>query len=294
MAILIDPPRWPAHDTLWSHLVSDASLAELHAFARRAGLPHRGFDHDHYDVPASHYDDLVALGALPVASTELVRRLVASGLRVRTGDKTPSRPAASTELRRRWALLFPDHRPLGEELLARWTEPTRHYHDVRHLVHCLNALDVLTDGRPPRPVVVAAWFHDAVYEGVPGADEEASARLAEERLPDLVGSAEAAEVARLVRLTAAHAPDPADVPGCLVSDADLSILAVGAGRYHVYLRDVRLDYAHLSDAEFAVGRRAVVEGLLATDPLFRTHRGRDLWEDAARANLRAELGEAAG
>ena len=30
MAILIDPPRWPAHGRLWSHLISDASLDELH------------------------------------------------------------------------------------------------------------------------------------------------------------------------------------------------------------------------------------------------------------------------
>ena len=106
MAILIDPPRWPAHDTLWAHLVSDASLAELHDFARRAGIPHRGFDHDHYDVPAGRHAALVALGAEPVASTELVRRLVASGLRVRTPDRTPTRAAALAEAGRRWDALF--------------------------------------------------------------------------------------------------------------------------------------------------------------------------------------------
>ncbi|MGB4917365.1 MAG: DUF4031 domain-containing protein, partial [Propionicimonas sp.] len=72
MAILIDPPRWPAHGTHFSHLVSDASLAELHEFATAAGIPHRAFDHDHYDVPARRYDDLVAHGAVPVRETELV------------------------------------------------------------------------------------------------------------------------------------------------------------------------------------------------------------------------------
>lgn len=290
MAILIDPPRWPAHGTIWAHLVSDASLAELHAFAARAGIPHRGFDHDHYDVPASRYDDLVALGAEPLASGDLVRRLVASGLRVRPGDRTPKRAAAVAELRRRWELLLPDHPGLAHDLLSRWSAPGRHYHDPRHLLQCLNALDVLTEGRPPRPAVLAAWFHDAVYDGVAGDDEEASARLAEQLLPDAVGAAEAAEVARLVRLTTLHDPDLADDAGCLLSDADLSILAVGEGRYHVYLRDVRLDYAHVPDQAFRAGRRAVVERLLATEPLFRTHRGFDLWEDAARANLTAELG----
>ena len=81
MAVLIDPPHWPAHGRLWSHLVSDTSLAELHAFAARVGLPRRGFDADHYDVPAERHAATVAAGALPVEGRELLRRLQASGLR---------------------------------------------------------------------------------------------------------------------------------------------------------------------------------------------------------------------
>jgi hypothetical protein len=81
MTVLIDPPRWPAHGRLWSHLVSDADLTELHAFAAANGIPERGFDHDHYDVPDERYAALVAAGAEPVESRELLARLVASGLR---------------------------------------------------------------------------------------------------------------------------------------------------------------------------------------------------------------------
>jgi hypothetical protein len=80
--ILIDQPIWPAHDMLWAHIVSDTSLDELHAFAAAAGIPRRAFDHDHYDVPASRWDDLVAQGAQPVGLREFVERLDASGLRV--------------------------------------------------------------------------------------------------------------------------------------------------------------------------------------------------------------------
>ncbi|MGV8877037.1 MAG: DUF4031 domain-containing protein [Rhodoglobus sp.] len=87
MTVLIDEAIWPAHNTLWAHIISDLSLEELHRFAERAGLPARSFDLDHYDVPAGRWHDLVALGAQPVGVREFVRRLEASGLRVAQRDR---------------------------------------------------------------------------------------------------------------------------------------------------------------------------------------------------------------
>lgn len=87
MTVLIDEPIWPAHNTVWAHIVSDTSLAELHEFAERAGIPRRGFDLDHYDVPARMWSELVSLGAEPVGVREFVRRLQASGLRVAQKDR---------------------------------------------------------------------------------------------------------------------------------------------------------------------------------------------------------------
>ncbi|MFD8281948.1 DUF4031 domain-containing protein [Streptomyces solisilvae] len=81
MAVLIDPPSWPGHGRLWSHLVSDVSFAELHAFAARIGAPRRGFDRDHYDLPSELYAKAVRAGAEEVGSKELLRRLKAGGLR---------------------------------------------------------------------------------------------------------------------------------------------------------------------------------------------------------------------
>lgn len=283
--ILVDPPRWPAHGTLFSHLVSDSSLEELHATAAAVGLSPRAFDHDHYDLPQRLYEVAVAAGAVPVAADELVRRLIASGLRVRTPDRTPTRATARKELPERWARLGIRSEVYGE-VVGRWSEPHRHYHDVRHLLVTLRALDVI-EVTPPRPVQLAAWFHDAVYEGVAGADEERSAELARSLLEGLP-RAEVDEVVRLVRLTATHDPEPGDTAGAVLSDADLSILGAPQGRYDVYVRDVRLDYDHVPDAAWALGRTAVLDGLLALDPLFRTDTGRALWEGAARNNLTRE------
>jgi hypothetical protein len=81
--LYVDPPVWPGRGRLWSHLVSDVSYAELHAFAELLGAPRRGFDADHYDLPAERYRHAVWLGAVPVPSRELLGRLVAAGLRRR-------------------------------------------------------------------------------------------------------------------------------------------------------------------------------------------------------------------
>lgn len=79
--ILIDPPAVARWDRLWSHLASDSSYDEAHAFAERHGIPSRGWDRDHYDVPEEWYDAMVEAGAVPVTSRQLVAALRAAGLR---------------------------------------------------------------------------------------------------------------------------------------------------------------------------------------------------------------------
>ncbi|MGH9137954.1 MAG: DUF4031 domain-containing protein [Acidimicrobiales bacterium] len=91
MAVLIDEPRWWWRGRRWCHLVSDDSLEELHEFAIAAGIPRRGFQGDHYDVPEEFRYDLVAAGAVEVESRELVRRLRASGLRLSPAQRRARR-----------------------------------------------------------------------------------------------------------------------------------------------------------------------------------------------------------
>ena len=288
MAIYLDPPLWPAHGTHFSHLVSDASLEELHAFAAAAGIPERAFDGDHYDVPERRFDDLVSAGAVPVEARVLVRKLIASGLRIPARQRNKS---LKVPLLNRWNTIMAGHDALFLDLLDRWSEPHRHYHGCTHLLSVLEALDLLTEpAGPPRTVLLAAWFHDAVYRGAAGQDEEESARLAEDRLTHAgLPEQEVDEVARLVRLTSDHRPDPGDTDGTLLCDADLSILGGGPEEYARYVAAVRKDYAHIGDADFAAGRAAVVRHLLNLDPLFHHPRARDLWQDAAHRNLEGEL-----
>jgi hypothetical protein len=82
MALLVDEPLWWRRGQRWCHLVSDESMDELHAFAARIGIPRRGFHGDHYDIPEDHRPEVVAAGAVPVSSRELLRRLRVAGLRL--------------------------------------------------------------------------------------------------------------------------------------------------------------------------------------------------------------------
>ena len=289
MAVYIDPARWPAHGTVFSHLVSDSSLDELHEMARRIGVSPRAFDGDHYDVAVAYYDKAVAEGAIEVDGKELARRLVQSGLRIPAARRSKR---AEYALRSRWDSgigIGPELRGLRAELLERWGEPHRRYHDRTHLLAVLRALDLLTDDAPPRPVVLAAWFHDAVYDGRPGADEEASAELAERLLPEAgFQASEVAEVARLVRLTASHRPRPDDDAGQLLCDADLAVLGGAPAVYADYVRRVSEEYASVPRPDFVRGRLQILEQLSAAE-LYRTPKGQQLWAKQAAENLAVEI-----
>ena len=188
----------------------------------------------------------------------------------------------------------PDVVAAGQDLLARWDEPHRRYHDRRHLAEVLAALRELSPGARPVEVVCAAWLHDAVHDGRDD-DEERSAVLATTVLPPLgVAPQVVDEVARLVRLTLTHDPAPDDVPGALLSDADLAVLGSSPERYAGYAADVREEYAHVGDDAFRAGRTAVLRTLLDRPRLYVTSEGHARWDAAARRNLADEINRLVG
>ncbi|MBB3726884.1 HD domain-containing protein [Nonomuraea dietziae] len=183
---------------------------------------------------------------------------------------------------------------VGAELVARWSEPHRRYHTLDHLRAVLAAIEPLAPVADDADAVrLAAWFHDAIYDGRPAWDEERSAQLAQALLPRCgVAEGRVAEVARLVRLTVIHDPgyDPAgagDANGAVLCDADLAVLA--GEHYDAYARAVREEYRHVPDELFRAGRAQVLRRLLDAPRLYRTARAHDLWEARARANVSAEL-----
>lgn len=190
-------------------------------------------------------------------------------------------------LRQRWESLLPGRAQLGAELMARWSEPHRHYHDLGHLSDTLAALDLL--GPASRSEEIALWFHDAVHTSSPGHDEQLSAALAGQALPAVgMEAAEVAEVVRLVLVTIDHSPAPGDAAGARVSDADLAILGSEPTRYRASVQALRAEAAGMDEATWRASRRAALAAFAVTRPLFHTPLGNSWWEGPARANLAGE------
>lgn len=202
------------------------------------------------------------------------------------------------DLLRPWTRLLgdgADARRAGLDVLARYAESHRRYHDGRHLAELLAALDGLSGGSAPPIVVLAAYWHDAVYDPRAGDSEQRSAELAAAVLPGLgVAPSSTAEVVRLVLLTAAHDPAPDDTDGALLSDADLSVLAAVPERYDAYAADVRAEYAHVPDDAFRTGRAAVLRALVDREQVYASEPARVRWEAAARRNVGTELSRLVG
>lgn len=178
-----------------------------------------------------------------------------------------------------------------DDLLSRYGEQHRHYHDTSHLRRVLDALDRLGTDGVPAEVRLAAWFHDAVYDPRRHDNEDASAALVAASAPVLGLSADRTRRISAMVLATKGFDGEFDLDTRLLLDADLSPLGADAAVYRSDVAALRAEYRHLSDEEYLARRRRVLAGFLRRRWLFRTDAGRRLLEGPARRNLRAELDE---
>jgi len=185
----------------------------------------------------------------------------------------------------------------GVRLLARWEEPGRHFHNVRHLVDLLQRVDELQqETHNAHAVRLAAWYHGAIFSSDEasaeahkgGEDENASAEFARIELTNLgVPEKAIAAVETMVRALTRHTRNPDSSDCAVLCDADLAVLASEPQRYREYIRDVREEYSHIPDRKFLEARKSIVNKLLGRQQLYASPLGAS-WELRARQNLAAE------
>ena len=177
------------------------------------------------------------------------------------------------------------------ELVSAYSQPHRHYHNLRHLSECLAELDeVKSLAQDPVALEVALWFHDAVYESQSSSDNEAlSADLAEDALSaGGVTSDFIQQVRSLILLTKKHVPDTTP-DAALMCDIDLAILGKDEPQFWAYEKAIRQEYAHVPLADYLVGRSRVLHDFLQRPQLYATPHFQERYEAKARLNLLASI-----
>lgn len=183
----------------------------------------------------------------------------------------------------------------ARDLAGRYAQPHRRYHGRSHVEAVLTDAQRLAsaeslDARQQAVLTLGVCAHDVVYDAMPGDDEQASADWARHQLASAGVDEEPADaVAALVMTTLTHSFPPEDRVAAVLSDADLAILAAERTTYDGYTRAVREEYAAVPDDLWVIGRRNVLEQLLAKPRLFVTDAGHDQWEASARENIEREL-----
>lgn len=190
-----------------------------------------------------------------------------------------------------WAGLgLTPQRGLLDELLQRHAEPHRHYHSTQHLLECLGHMArIQALAAHPAEVLVALWFHDAIYDTQRHDNEALSAEWARQALRDAGGDdALADRVAQLVMATQ-HRAEPVTADEQVLVDVDLSILGAPPERFAQYEAQIQAEYAWVPAPLFAEKRREVLAGFQARPRLYATQAFSDLYDAPARANLRRAL-----
>lgn len=174
-----------------------------------------------------------------------------------------------------------------DALIAAYTAPGRHYHDLTHIEDCLAALAAVDNlSASERDILTEAiWWHDVVYDATRSDNEELSAELAEQYLrPDL-----RAEVSRLIRLTKSHQVEPGDRLGAILISIDLSILGAEPARYDAYAAAIRKEFAHVPDRDYRAGRSRVLGQFAARPVIYPDATFAAIYDRRARENLAREL-----
>ncbi|QDU96793.1 HD domain-containing protein [Lignipirellula cremea] len=174
------------------------------------------------------------------------------------------------------------------DLLKRYAEPVRAYHNLQHVLHCLiHAAEVQAQLESPGEVLLAIWYHDAIYDPRAHDNEAQSAGLA----TDVMRQAGVSErvtnrVSRLILATDHRNATPTGDAAWLV-DIDLAILAAPGDAFWAYEAAIRREYAWVPEEAFRQGRADLLERFLERPAIYATAHFCHRWEAAARENLRA-------
>lgn len=156
-----------------------------------------------------------------------------------------------------------------DAVLARYVEPHRKYHTLRHLDECFERLErVRMRTEHPGEIELALWYHDAVYDPRASDNEARSADLAVVAMARARLSESARDLVRALIMATRHDALPLPGDAALLVDVDLGILAAGSGRFDEYEEEIRAEYAWVPGPLFRRKRREVLSGFVARERIY--------------------------
>lgn len=179
---------------------------------------------------------------------------------------------------------------LFAQLIARYSEPHRHYHTVQHLHECFARMaEIRSLAERPGEVELALWFHDAVYDTNRKDNERKSADWARSSALAAGIPGEAGERVHSLIMFTRHAVEPVGADARVLVDVDLSILGAEPARFDEYEEQVRREYSWVPGPLFRRNRRKILKEFLARPSIFGTALFVERYEQQARSNINRSL-----
>ena len=183
---------------------------------------------------------------------------------------------------------------LWREILKIYSETWRSFHNLKHISDTIAAAHVLVrhtglQDKEKVAVILAVAYHDIIYntKSPSGQNEKESAKLAVARLSSVSSDKQICRLVYRAILATDHSrskPLRGKVED-IVHDADLFSLSRHWNKFLIDSKRVQEEYSHLTDTEFARGRKEFMQKLLERPSIYYTRFAVQKWEQKARQNL---------
>lgn len=179
---------------------------------------------------------------------------------------------------------------LWAEIDKKYSEKSRHYHNLQHLENMFSELELVKDKiLNCNNISFSVFYHDVIYDATSKLNEENSAEFAKSRLQNLgLNETDLAEISEQILATKSHQKsEKSDINYLL--DADLSVLGKDPETYLDYTRNIRKEYSIYPDFLYKPGRKKVLKHFLELENIFKTEEFRNKYEIQAKKNIEVEI-----
>lgn len=166
----------------------------------------------------------------------------------------------------------------------------RYYHNLEHVYDLICQIQRSKSLNKEERAILSytAFFHDIIYNPKRSDNEYESALLAKSWLERLNVSKVITEgVFDIIKDTKNHQSD--NYLSHMFIDMDLSILGASQEKFQEYSKKIRLEFSHLNDVAYFIGRKLFLSKILSRSKIFITDSYSAKYEIAARRNLKTEF-----